>query len=45
MINECSIEEKYLVIMLKEDITIEAFSIINNEFYSSNVKDIDVLYN
>lgn len=31
-----------LVIMLKEDVTVEGFSMINKEFYSSNFKDIEV---
>lgn len=29
--------------MLKEDVTVDSFSIINKEFYSSNVKDL-VIY-
>jgi hypothetical protein len=42
MITQCSIHNKYIVIMLKEDINVEAFSLVNLEFYSSNVKDIEV---
>jgi hypothetical protein len=43
MLNKCEDKDKYIVIGLKEDITIEAFSIINKEHYSSNVKDIEVI--
>ncbi len=45
MINECTTNNKYIIIMLKEDITIEAFSIINNEYFSSNVKELEVIFN
>lgn len=30
--------------MLKEDININGFSISNKEFYSSNAKEISVIY-
>ena len=42
MMNQCRVPEKFLVVMLKEDINIEGFSIINREFYSSNVKLMEV---
>ncbi len=37
MLNKCSEENKFLTIMLKEDIHVEGFAILNQEFYSSNV--------
>lgn len=43
MITQCDIKDKYIVVMLKEDIDVEAFSLVNYEFYSSNVKDIEVI--
>jgi hypothetical protein len=37
MVNKCSVKNKFVVISLKEDINISGFSLINKEFYSSNV--------
>lgn len=42
MLNKCSTPNKYVVMSLKEDITINGFAVINTEFYSSSVKDIAV---
>lgn len=42
MLNKCSTPNKYVVMSLKEDITINGFAVINKEFYSSSVKDIAV---
>jgi len=42
MLYPCSSSGTYVTIMLKEDITIENIGIINREYYSSNVKDIEV---
>ncbi|KRX04006.1 Galactose-binding domain protein [Pseudocohnilembus persalinus] len=42
LMNECSRNNKFITIMLKEDVTVEGFSIINKEFYSSNVKDMEI---
>lgn len=43
MLNPCSAPNKYVVIMLNEDISIKSVAIINQEFYSSNAKEIEVL--
>jgi hypothetical protein len=42
MYNICKEQEKYIIIRLSEDILIDAFGIINREFYSSNLKDFNV---
>ena len=41
--NKCSTKDKYIVISLKEDIILSGFSLINKEFYSSNVQEIKVI--
>ena len=43
--NKCSTKDKYIVISLKEDIILSGFSLINKEFYSSNVQEIKVINN
>jgi len=42
MLNKCTTKEKYVLIRLTEDILIHELSLINREFYSSNVKDFEV---
>lgn len=42
MINTCSNPTKYIIIRLTEDILINEFSLINKEFYSSNLKIFEV---
>lgn len=43
MLNPCSAPNKYVVIMLNEDISIKSVAIINQEFYSSNAKEIEIV--
>ncbi len=38
MLNPCREPNKFVVIGLKEDISIQEISIVNKEFYSSNLK-------
>ncbi len=44
MINKCDVKEKFVVIRLTEDILMNEFSLINREFYSSNLKNFEVSF-
>ena len=42
MINECDMQEKWVIINLSEDILIDTINLLNLEYFSSNVKKFEV---
>jgi len=43
MINECDMEEKWAIISLSEDILVDMVILVNLEYYSSNLKEFEIL--
>ena len=42
MINECDMQDKWVIISLSEDILIDTINLLNMEYYSSNVRKFEV---